>query len=242
MLSYLALDAQTPFATRLVQDWCKDAPKHAAAVAGFAHFARDYLNQPNSDVQQRAFRLFSDAAAASLARWTRDPTELQADAELSDGQRDELKGAANVAHDIAQQIYFASGAFDEKQGRERSVPGDLTAFADLAFPVLRTCAELRLPQCIHTAVQTMTFLAPLNEPRALKAIADAVPTGGSYAGDSLAGADVIPYLERLVAENRSLVLHDAAGVAAFRHLLATFATAGNEEALALAYGFADVFR
>jgi hypothetical protein len=88
----------------------------------------------------------------------------------------------------------------------------------------------------------MIFLAPLDEARALAAIADVVPTGGSYAGDSLAGADVIPYLERLLAENRSLVLHDADGVAAFRHLLATFAAAGDEDALALAYSFADVFR
>jgi hypothetical protein len=77
---------------------------HAAAVEGFAHFARDYLNQSNSDVQQQAFGLFGEASAASLARWTRDPAELLADAELSDGQRDELKGAASVAHETAADL------------------------------------------------------------------------------------------------------------------------------------------
>ena len=41
---------------------------------------------------------------------------------------------------------------------------------------------------------------------------------------------------------RSLVLDDEDGLAAFGHLLATFAAAGNEAALALAYTFADVFR
>jgi hypothetical protein len=88
----------------------------------------------------------------------------------------------------------------------------------------------------------MVFLAPLDEARALRAVADAVPADGPYAGDPLAGGDVIPYLERLLAEQRSLVLVDEDDLAAFGHLLATFAAAGNEAALALAYTFADVFR
>jgi hypothetical protein len=115
-------------------------------------------------------------------------------------------------------------------------------FADLAFPILAACAGLWLPQCIHRAVQTMIYLAPLDESRALEAIAQAVPADGAYAGDTLAGSDVMPYLQRLLTQHRPLVLHDDAGVAAFRHLLATFASAGNAEALALAYTFAEVFR
>jgi hypothetical protein len=88
----------------------------------------------------------------------------------------------------------------------------------------------------------MIFLAPLDEARALAAIAKAVPAEGPYAGDHLAGADVLPYLERLLTEQRQLILFDDDGVAAFRHLLGVFASAGNQEALALAYKFADVFR
>jgi hypothetical protein len=88
----------------------------------------------------------------------------------------------------------------------------------------------------------MVFLAPLNEARALQAVAEAVPADGAYPGDPLAGDTIIPYLERLLAEQRPLVLFDQDGVAAFRHLLATFAAAGNQEALALAYAFAEVFR
>jgi hypothetical protein len=50
---------------------------------------------------------------------------------------------------------------------------------------------------------------------------------------------IIPYLERLLTEHRQLVLFDDNGVAAFRHLLATFAPAGNQAALTLAYTFVD---
>ncbi|HEX5406371.1 MAG TPA: hypothetical protein VFX16_29200 [Pseudonocardiaceae bacterium] len=242
LLTYLALIPKTPFASRAVEQWCRNAPAHAAIAETLAQYMRDYLAPPSRPGQRAAFRLLGVAADASLARWTRNPNEHAVGAGRSEGQRAELHGAGKVAHGIAQQIYFASGAFDEKRDRKQSKPPDLAKFADLAFPILETCAELGDPQCVHPAVQTMVFLAPLNEERALKAIAKAVPTIGPYAGDPTAGDDVIPYLERLLTEQRTLVLFSADGVAAFRHLLATFAAAGNQRALTLAYTFADVFR
>jgi hypothetical protein len=241
LISYLALIPRTPFASGTVERWCREAPAHAAVVEAFAQFARDDLAPPGSAGQQTAFRLLGTAADAALARFTRDPAEHAA-VDLPEGQLAELHGAVKVAHQIAQQIYFASGAFDEKRGRERRRGVDMVGFANLAFPVLATCASLRFPQCVHQAVQTMIFLAPLDEARALQGIAAAVPADGPYAGDLLAGDAVIAYLERLLAEQRPLILFDENGVAAFRHLLATFAAAGNQAALALAYTFADVFR
>ncbi|MFI7067079.1 hypothetical protein ACIBL3_39200 [Kribbella sp. NPDC050124] len=242
MLTYLALVARTPFAVRVVERWCRDAASRSAAVALFAQSCRDYLRHDSRDVQEAAFRLLGTAVEVSLSRWMRDPSAHRAGAELSEAQLDEFKGAATVSHEIAQQIYFASGAFDQKQARQVRADSDLDVFAELAFPVLQACARFNIPQSIHKAVETMIFLAPLDEPRALLAIAEAVPIGGTYAGDSLVGDEVMPYLHRLLAEHRPLVLHDDKGIAAFRHLLAAFAGAGNEQALALAYTFADVFR
>ncbi|MFG2045261.1 hypothetical protein [Dactylosporangium sp. NPDC048998] len=208
----------------------------------FIQHARHHLKSPGTVAQPRAFRLLDTAAAAALTRWTRSPAEHLAGANLPDEQVAELRGAARVADEIAQQIYFASGAFNAKQGSPPPGRDDLARFADLAFPVLARCAMLRLPHCIHAVVETMIFLAPLDEARALRAIADAIPADGPYAGESLAGDLVIPYLERLLTEQRPLVLFDEHGTPAFRHLLATFATAGNQAALTLAYTFADVFR
>ncbi|GAB3939237.1 hypothetical protein [Micromonospora vulcania] len=88
----------------------------------------------------------------------------------------------------------------------------------------------------------MHYLAPLDEARSLHSIAAAVPSSGPYASDSLAGDLLVPYLKRMLAENRRRVLVDPDGVAAFRHLLKAISAAGNQEALALAYSFADVFR
>lgn len=241
LLTYLAVVPQTPFASQTVERWCADAPAHAGAVEAFAQHARNFLAPPGAPGQQPAFRLLAKAATASLARWNRDPGEHVAGAVLSDEQLAQLRGAVEVAHGIAQQIYFASGAFDEKRDRAPKRQ-NLAQFAELAFPVLESCASLHVPQCVHQAVQTMIYLAPLDEARALRAIAAAVPADGPYASDTLAGNEIIPYLERLLAEQRHLVLFDEDGVAGFRNLLATFAAAGNQAALALAYTFADVFR
>lgn len=96
----------------------------------------------------------------------------------------------SIADTIADQVYLASGAFDHKQKNGPAAGPGHAAFANLAFPVLATCARLQAPPSVHHVVETMAFLSPLDEKRALLAIAEAVPGEGSYTRDSLA-ADVV---------------------------------------------------
>ncbi|RYH57179.1 MAG: hypothetical protein EON54_11965 [Alcaligenaceae bacterium] len=242
MLAHLALVPRTEFASRTIEQWCKSAPQHADQIEVFAQHVRDFLGINGGDAQTEAYRLLGAAAQSSHERWNLDAEEHRAPT-LSEQQRAELEGAVKVAYGIAQQIYFTTGGAYEHEEKQGPPPGPQYAeFAALAYPLLTTCASLHVPQCIQEAVKTMIFLAPLDEQRALSSISKAVPVHGLYASDPLAGDDIIPYLQRLLTEHRQLVLHDTYGTAAFRHLLATFASAGNTEALTLAYTFADVFR
>lgn len=241
LLAYLALVPATPFAQETAGYWCAHAPENAKVVERFAVATREHLREPGAG-QRAAFRLLSEAADACLARWSKDPAEHVPSAELTDQQRDELIGAVTVAHDIGEQVYFASGAFAARDGEGSTPPHDLAGFAELAFPLLHKCAALGVPQCVHPVVETLIFLGALDEKRALLAIAQAIPDGGAYAGDPLAGAEILTYLRRLLAEQRPLVLHDPEGSPAFARLLAVLAGAGNQEALELAYTFAEVFR
>ncbi|MDV6244769.1 NACHT domain-containing protein [Rhodococcus opacus] len=242
VLAHLALVRRTEFASRTTEQWCRSAPQHADEIEVFAQHARDFLGTNGGDARAQAYRLLGAAAQSSHERWNRDPEEHRA-ATLSEQQRSELEGAAKVAYGIAQQIYFTKGGAYEHEEKQGAPFGPQhTEFATLAFPLLATCASLHVPHCVQEAVKTMIFLAPLDEQRALSSVSKAVPTHGLYASDPLAGDDIIPYLQRLLTEHRQLVLHDPDGTAAFRHLLATFASAGNTEALTLAYTFADVFR
>src|SRR6266566_919939 len=152
--------------------------------------------------------------------------------------------AARVAHEVAQQLYFASGAFDEKPGvaREPVERGDAAIFARHALPLLRTLGSVQHPQVTHPVVETLVHLSPTDPREALLANAGAIPDRGPYLAESIAAAVVVPYLTRLLAEHRDLVLGDRECTNAFRHLLQGFAGAGHPDALALAYTFSDVFR
>jgi hypothetical protein len=244
ILTFLAMRHQTPFATETVRTWAANAP-HSGGALQATHFVRDYL-APESDpaVQDRAFDMVTKAADSCLKHWTTKLEERASNTDPSESERDELKHTVTVLDSVANQMYFASGAFDHKKGDD-----DATAsragqerFADLATPVLITCARSTVSGIVHHVVETLVFLAPLDDRRALLSIMEAVASDWSYAYDPLASDAVIPYLKRLLAEHRQLVLFDDEGVAAFRKLLSAFASAGNESALELAFTFSDVFR
>ena len=98
-----------------------------------------------------------------------------------------------ILDSIANQLYFASGAFDHKKG-----DGDATAslarqrrFAELATPVLITCARSKVSGIVHRVVETLVFLAPLDERQALLSVMEAVASDGSYAYDPLSSDVVI---------------------------------------------------
>lgn len=242
ILAFLSISQRTPYSSELVEFLFGQAPSHAGLVTSIIRHSRDYL-RPSAPTLVEGFRLFSLAAQASLRRLEQQaadtsPVTVPTPASVED----QVRGAVEVIHAVAQEIYFASGAYSERQNNEARHDPELAAFADLAFPILMDCASSEIAQCIDYAAQTMVFLGSLDEARALLALAEIVPMRGAYTYDTLAGHRMVPYLRRMVAENRALVLHDPRGVAAFRHLLAAFAAAGNPDALELAYNFSNVFR
>jgi hypothetical protein len=236
LLAYLATVPRTPFASERLAGWFDDAITQHKTVGQVVPHLRDYLNLPDGRGQQAAFKLVGVAASAARDQWHSIQAYDEADRQAL------IDASARIAHAISQQIYFASGAFDDLSTATPQPRGDLRQFATYALPVLQSCAEVEFPASTQEVVQTLIYLAPVSERQMLLAIARAVPQRGPYATDSLAASAVLPYLHRLLVEQRDLVLRDANGLTAFRHLLQTFAAAGNEEALALAYNFADVFR
>jgi len=230
LLTYLGVIHHTPFAQNSLESWTGSAPRFAEEVQAMAQGMRDYIH-PRADpvVRQAAFQLLATSAESSLQRWNQNPAEHKADAELSDHDRSELESALQVTATIAEQIYFASGAFNHDQD---NAPGsEHVEFAELALPILMACASIRFAPCTHQVVATLVFLAPLTEKGILLAIADAVLGDAAYTRDPLASAQVIPYLTRLLTEQRPLVLYDNGGSVAFRKLLAAFAAVGDEAAL-----------
>lgn len=244
ILAYLAVEAETPFASATVERWCEQAPTDHAQVRRFVRCVRHFLGPSGGPGGTRAYALLQTAAEACLARLKLDPAEVaRPRSELTDDQVAEIQAAARVCDDIADQVYFGSGAYDGTKNQSSSTTTSDADLADLALPLLSLCASTRVPQCVHRAVETMLYFAPVDERRVLLAITTAVlAVDSSYAADPLAGDVVVTYLQRLLAEQRPLVLVEPDGSEAFRNLLATFAAAGHQGALAMAYTFSDLFR
>lgn len=250
IITLLALTHETRYALSTLHEWASKPAKHNE-LSHAIPFIRNYL-APGAEprLQQRTFEFVTAACTSALEYWTATGGAMAKASELTTAELSELKNVLRVLDATADQIYFASGAFESKRGniseedfqRTAATAAEIERFADLAIPTLLICAASKAAPVIHPVVETLVYLARIDEKRSLKALAEAVTAYSDYAYDSLASGVVVPYLTRLLAEQRELVLFDGEGIAAFKMLLAAFAGAGNEDALVLAFTFADVFR
>jgi hypothetical protein len=245
LLAFLATVPRTPFASAALDDWFSDPITYQDRVERLLHELRPYLNTPSGRGRDNAFRLLTAAAQATRDTWlARGPQRSTPGRPTDESEMARVRAAALVAHGVAQQLYLASGAFDEQPGiaQQPAERGNPETFARQALPVLQPCGQVTEPQVTQPVVETLVHLAGMLQREALLAIASAVPARGAYVTDPLAAGTVLPYLRRSLAEQRDLVLANEEGIAALRHLLQAFAGAGNADALELAYSFADVFR
>lgn len=250
VMAYLALRHETPYALATLNKWASEPAKYNDLNHTIA-FIRDYLVPgTEASLQERTFEFVTTASASALEYWTAAGGAKVDASELTTLERTKLEKASRILDTTADQIYFASGAFQRKRGnvneeyvqQSAATAADIARFADQAAPILAICAASKAPPVIHHVVETLIYLARVDEKRSLKALAEVITTSSNYAYDSLATGVVVPYLTRLLAEQRDLVLFDAEAVAAFGTLLSAFAGAGNEDALILAFTFGDVFR
>jgi hypothetical protein len=244
LLAYLGTVPHTPFATAALDDWFRDPITHQDRAERLLHDLQPYLNPPNGEGQDNAFRLLAAAAQAARDTWLAHMPEVTAAPPTAEPEMARIRAAALAAHGIAEQLYFASGAFDDQPGiaQPPAERGDIGTFARKALPILQLCSQVIEPQVTQPVVETLIHIAGVLEREALLAIAAAIPARGAYVTDPHAAGTVMPYLRRLLAEQRDLVLFNPEGIAALRHLLQAFAGGGDPDALALAYTFADVFR
>lgn len=245
LLTYLATVPRTPFATAALDDWFSDPITHQERAERLLHELRPYLNTPSGEVRDEAFRLLTAAAQAARDTWLAHvPPESTAAPPIDAPEMTRIRAAALLAHGIAEQLHFASGAFDDQPGiaHQAAERGEPETFARQAMPVLQLCGQVTEPQVTQPVVETLIHLAGVLQREALLAIAAAIPARGAYVTDPHAAATVTTYLRLLLAEQRDVVLFNEEGIAALRHLLQAFAGAGNPDALELAYTFADVFR
>jgi hypothetical protein len=239
---HLAVVHDTPTARELVFWWGSEPFKHQTRVEQMLWAIRDYLRPFSAPVQERAFALLSTTARLVADEYLRQRKgyELAPLPEVAD----RLHGAGRLAHNIAQQVYFASGAFDATQQPATTTPltaDQLAAFAAHARPLLCDLARVDHPQVVHPIVETLIHLVEVDPGGVFHDIAQAVPGRTAYVTDRMAADELTTFLQYMLANHRGVVLGAKATLEDFRTLLEKLAWAGQPSAVELAYNFSDIF-
>lgn len=242
ILTYLALAKQTPYATDRLDAWARKAHLLDEPLQVVRHI-RNYLRPGNAETQQRAFEFATSTATTCVARFERIVAQHDGEKTLPAELSEQLKRIHTTLDRIASQVYFASGAYNDKaQGRTAEVSAANQRLVQLAIPLLIECSQTHAAPIVHHVAETLVYLSPLDQRRALLALSQAINPAGAYASDNFGSSVVVPHLKTLLADHRHLVLFDPDGVVAFRQLLTSFAAAGSEHALELVFTFSEVFR
>ena len=163
-----------------------------------------------------------------------------------DGERQtRMRAAAVVLDSVASQLYFASGAFEARQGRADHEPSPPEVrLADEGADLISRLGQLPFPRVTHHLIEFLEHVLDARPERVLLMVRDVVTTGGqrgAYQLDKMAIDLAVRIVQRLLADHRG-ILQSADCLAALRQILDVFVEAGWPEAHRLAYGLEHIFR
>ncbi|MCP5525339.1 MAG: hypothetical protein H7A47_00855 [Verrucomicrobiales bacterium] len=172
------------------------------------------------------------------------------DTDASEPVRERLDRVMRLVDGVAMQLYFASGAHEEKSqtAEDRLTAAQSRRFWKEAAPLLRALAAESHPHTAHQLLQALHHLLP-HAPREIFLVAAQSILSSAKAGlqyESLAVGDVVRLIQRALADHRELFRSDAGNeseclVALFR-VLDLFVEAGWAEARQLTHRLEDVYR
>ena len=163
--------------------------------------------------------------------------------------QENTKRLVRVLDHAAKELYFASGAFDNRGQNRRPGERDLSTnerkrFFEESLPIIEALSDLGFSSIAHHLLQTLESFIPF-EPRkvflSVGSIVRAAADGG-YQFEQLAADLVVRLVERYLAEYRELLQENPECRQVLVELLDTFIRAGWPSARQLTYRLEDIFR
>lgn len=212
-------------------------------------------------VRQKAFFLVKKILQSALTSLQRLEAEHEQKpyTNWSEHEQQTVKDLAQVADTIAMEIYFASGAFDDKRVLSEYKPNDQDSekrtaailgvrgkerFLDEADSILDDLSTLGFPHLAHHLLETLVFLVDVDPKKILLKVGQAVHSSkfGSYQYDSLGADLIVRFIERFLAEYRYVLREDENCRRVLVEILDTFVQAGWTSARRLTYRMEEIFR
>jgi hypothetical protein len=163
---------------------------------------------------------------------------------------EKLGRAWHLVHGVAMQLYFASGAFDEKRAKNE---GPLTLAQTRRFwressALFVALAAEPHPQVAYQVVETLYHLMPSAPRDAFLLAAQSIRASATagYQNDSLAVGGVVRLIQRALADYRELFRRDGSKesecLEALLQVLDLFVEAGWPEARQLTHRLEEIYR
>ena len=210
-------------------------------MRSLVQFSREAMKprslQPD-DPQLRAFSFISELTNRILGL-------LAVPAEDATDEADSPRRAVviHVAHSIAVELYFASGAFtnnvppDEELSRMPE-----PSFVDLALPVLERLARVDDVPTAHQVVQTLVFLSRVKPRRALLAITDAALGAPGYEQEPQGEEAMFKLFDQILADDEDNLLNDDEYLTRVRQVLERYVDLASTAAISQIQRLSQSFR
>jgi hypothetical protein len=162
----------------------------------------------------------------------------------------EIEPLAQLVDGISSELYFASGAFAEKQNQEEKKLSAAKAkrFWQEAAPLLKILATEPHPHTAYEVVQTLCHLLPCSPEEIFLVATQSIRTSSAagFQFESLAVPEVVKIVQQIFADHRE-ILHarngsESPALKALLEVLDIFVEAGWPEARALTNRLEEIYR
>jgi hypothetical protein len=216
-----------------------------------SHGAFDAADSREHAIRRRALNLYLRIVLSAKGR-LRELEAMHSETpfdEWPEADKENTKRLVRVLDYAAKELYFASGAFNDR-GQNR-LPGqrELNAderrrFFEETGPIVEALSDLGFPATAHNLLQTLESFISFDPRRVFLSVGAIVraAVGGGYQFEQMAADLVVRLVERYLAEYREMLQESPDCRQVLVELLDTFIRAGWSSARQLTYRLEEIFR
>jgi hypothetical protein len=242
-------------AGRLIDDLIERLPATAAEAGSIVLRLRPLLTQGSvaepderTDVMRgRAVDYISRVVMRSIevVRSTADGQPRRMD-EWNDNALEQWKETMKLIDRIANELYFASGAYDAGR-QQHPQPQPTVAQQRLyteAAAIIDGLVEVGAPRIAHHLLETLEYFIDVDPRATFIRIVQTIRAGQvfGYQYDPMAETLFVRLVERYLAEHRPMLLQDEECRRGLVEMLDVFVRAGWQSARRMTYGLSDIYR
>lgn len=229
---------------------------HPAECHHFVALLRDTLKiglvepiKPELSVRMRTWTVLLEVLQVAKEQWQSLVALAQEEGGWSQELQQQARGLAQIVDAASRNVYFASGAFDNKQASKDSDSTSLSPESQRLFyaeagEVLDVLADFSFASTTHHLLETLEYLVPVDPIGVFHRIGRTVFAGqeGGYHYESMAADLVVKLIERYLAEYGGIFRDNPDCRHTLLELLDVFVQAGWPSAHRLTYRMDEIFR